>query len=84
MIAVAHCGLSFVHKHLKTTRVIRAMGVKNLRSNPLLLTDAYNLSHQGIKINTDWEVSHIYNRKSGQILFGFHEVIATFLGRGDG
>lgn len=56
------------------------MGIKDLRSNPLLLTDAYNLSHQGMKVNTDWEVSHIYNRKSGQILFGFHEAIATFLG----
>lgn len=55
------------------------MSVRNLRKNPLLLTDAYNLSHQGMKINTDWEVSHIYNRKSGQILFGFHEAISTFL-----
>ena len=72
--------ISFRHKPLKATRVFKAMGVKDLRSNPLLLTDAYNLSHQGMKINTDWEVSHIYNRKSGQILFGFHEAIATFLG----
>ncbi len=38
-----------------------------------------NLSHQGMKINTDWEVSHVYNRKSGQILFGDHEAMSTFL-----
>ena len=56
------------------------MGIKNLRTNPLVLTDSYNLSHQGMKINTDWEVSHLYNRKAGQILFGYHEAISTFLG----
>lgn len=72
--------ISFVHKAKKATRVIKAMGIKDLRNNPLLLTDAYNLSHQSMKVSTDWEVSHIYNRKSGQILFGFHEAVATFLG----
>jgi nicotinamide phosphoribosyltransferase len=51
----------------------------NIRSNPLVLTDAYNLSHSYLKINTDWEVSHIYNRKSGMVLFGFHELVVTFL-----
>lgn len=70
----------FAYKALKASRATKAMGIKNLRNNPLLLTDAYNLSHQGMKINTDWEVSHIYNRTAGQILFGFHEAIATFLG----
>ena len=47
--------------------------------NFLCLTDAYNLSHQGMKINTDWEVSHIYNRKAGQILFGFADSMRDFL-----
>ncbi len=52
---------------------------RDLRKNPLVLTDSYNLSHQAMKVNTDWEVSHLYNRAQGQILFGFHEAIATFL-----
>ena len=51
-----------------------------LRRNPLFLTDAYNLSHERLKINTDFEVSHIYNRKSDMILFGFHELVVSFLG----
>lgn len=51
----------------------------DLRRNPLLLTDAYNLSHQSFKINTDWEISHVYNRKQGQILYGFKELVVTFL-----
>ena len=51
----------------------------NLRGNPLFLSDAYNLSHQSFKENTDFEVSHIYNRKCGMILYGFHELITTFL-----
>jgi len=47
--------------------------------NPLLLTDVYNLSHQMLKENTDFEVSHIVNRQKGMIVFGFdsiaHEVL---------
>ena len=50
------------YKSLKINKTTKAMGIKHQRNNPLLLTDAYNLSHQGMKINTDWEVSHIYNR----------------------
>jgi len=45
--------------------------------NPVLLTDVYNLCHQDFKINTDWEVSHIYNRNSPMILYGLNKVIAT-------
>lgn len=55
------------------------MTIKDIRSNPLLLCDAYNLAHGDMKVSTDWEVSHLYNRKSGQILYGFHEAISTFL-----
>jgi len=47
--------------------------------NPLLLTDVYNLSHQMLKENTDFEVSHIVNRQLPMVLFGFdtiaHEVL---------
>lgn len=55
------------------------MSLKNIRSNPLLLTDAYNLSHQNLKINTDWEVSHVYNRSKSMILFGFEEMVQSVL-----
>lgn len=51
----------------------------DIRGNPLCLTDGYNLSHSKLKINTDYEVSHIYNRKSGMILYGFHELVTDFL-----
>lgn len=51
----------------------------SLYRNPLVLTDVYNLGHQGMKIDTRWEVSHIYNRKAGQILFGFHDATTNFL-----
>ncbi|MEX3625106.1 nicotinate phosphoribosyltransferase [Viridibacillus arvi] len=53
--------------------------LKDLRSNPLMLTDAYNLSHQNLKVNTDWEVSHIYNRAEGMILYGFSEMVNSIL-----
>ncbi|MFJ8247369.1 nicotinate phosphoribosyltransferase [Peribacillus asahii] len=53
--------------------------LKDLRSNPLMLTDAYNLSHQRLKVNTDWEVSHIYNRAEGMILYGFNEMVNSIL-----
>lgn len=56
------------------------MSLATIRSNPLMLTDTYNLSHQRLKINTDWEVSHIYNRKEGMILYGFTEMINSILG----
>jgi nicotinamide phosphoribosyltransferase len=51
--------------------------------NRLLMTDSYNLSHQRLKINTDWEVSHMYNRKSyrnaGMILFGLQQIVNELL-----
>ncbi len=53
--------------------------LKDLRSNPLLLTDAYNFSHQRLKVNTDFEVSHIYNRSAGMILYGFSEMVNSIL-----
>jgi hypothetical protein len=43
--------------------------------NPLLLTDVYNLSHQMLKENTDWEVSHIVNRQKPMFLFGFDAIV---------
>jgi nicotinamide phosphoribosyltransferase len=53
--------------------------LKDIRNNPVLLTDSYNLSHQRLKVNTDWEVSHIYNRKAGMILYGFNEIVNSVL-----
>ena len=53
--------------------------LSDLRKNPLCLTDGYNLSHSQLKVNTDYEVSHIYNRNEGMIVYGFHELVTTFL-----
>lgn len=53
--------------------------LSQIRSNPIMLTDAYNLSHQRLKINTDWEVSHMYNRVKSMVLFGLLENINTLL-----
>lgn len=53
--------------------------MNQLRSNVLLLTDSYNLSHSRLKCSTDWEVSHLYNRKSGMILYGFREIALSVL-----
>ncbi|EJW13913.1 nicotinamide phosphoribosyltransferase domain-containing protein [Paenibacillus alvei] len=53
--------------------------LKDLRSNPIMLTDAYNLSHQRLKINTDWEVSHMYNRSKPMLLFGLLEIANNIL-----
>ena len=47
--------------------------LKDLYSNPIMMTDAYNLSHQELKVNTNFEVSHIYNRSAGMFLYGFIE-----------
>jgi len=55
------------------------LSLKTIRSNPIMLTDVYNLSHQRLKVNTDWEVSHIYNRKEGMILYGFNEMVNEIL-----
>jgi len=44
-----------------------------------MLTDSYNLSHQKLKQNTDWEVSNIINRSrnnlNGMILYGLEETV---------
>lgn len=53
--------------------------LKDIRSNPILLTDVYNLSHQRLKVNTDWEVSHMYNRAKPMILYGLLENINNLL-----
>lgn len=55
------------------------MSLKNIRNNPIMMTDAYNLSHQRLKVNTDWEVSHIYNRAKGMILYGFSDIVDSIL-----
>ena len=55
------------------------MGLKDIRRNIILLTDVYNLSHTDLKENVDWEVSHIYNRSRGMILYGFNEIVIDLL-----
>lgn len=52
---------------------------KVLQGNPIKKTDTYNLSHDELKVNTDWEVSHIYNRKRGIILYGFNKLVSELL-----
>lgn len=50
-----------------------------------MLTDSYNLSHQILKQNTDWEVSNIINRNKnnlgGMILYGFEETVRNLFSR---
>ncbi|HEC65997.1 MAG TPA: nicotinate phosphoribosyltransferase [bacterium] len=46
-----------------------------------MATDCYNLSHWYLKENMDYEVSHIYNRSRGMILFGFNEIVIDLLNR---
>ncbi|KKN08635.1 hypothetical protein LCGC14_1054760 [marine sediment metagenome] len=53
--------------------------LKDIRKNILFLTDVYNTSHFKLKINTDYEVSHIYNRSRGMILYGFNEAVIDLL-----
>jgi len=55
------------------------MTLKDLWKNPLLLTDVYNLSHQELKIDTSYEVSHIYNRSRPMVLYGLNEIVTTLL-----
>jgi nicotinic acid phosphoribosyltransferase len=57
------------------------MTLKELYNNKILFTDAYNLSHQRLKINTDWEVSHVYNRTRPMILYGFNEIVNTLFSK---
>lgn len=53
--------------------------LKDIRKNPILLTDSYNLSHQRLKTSTDWECSHMYNRTKPMIFFGLLESINMIL-----
>ena len=55
------------------------MTLKEIRKNPLILTDVYNLSHTELKENVDFEVSHIYNRERPMILYGFNEIAIDLL-----
>jgi len=51
------------------------MPLEDIGKNIIIETDAYNLSHEKLKINTDWESSHIYNRGKPMILHGLNESI---------
>lgn len=53
--------------------------LKDIRTNPIMLTDCYNLSHESLKCNTDWEVSHMYNRAEGQVMYGLKEMALNIL-----
>jgi nicotinamide phosphoribosyltransferase len=53
--------------------------LKDIRKNPIKLTDCYNLSHEELKCNTDFEVSHMYNRADGMLLYGFKEIALGIL-----
>lgn len=52
---------------------------KVLQGNIVKKTDTYNLSHQEAKCNTDWEISHIYARKQGIVLYGFNKLVSELL-----
>ena len=53
--------------------------LEDIRRNPIMLTDCYNLSHYFLKENVDWEMSHIYNRNKPMILYGFNEIASNLL-----
>jgi len=55
------------------------MTLKQVRDNPIRLTDVYNLSHTELKENVSFEISHIYNRGKGMILYGFNEIVTDLL-----
>ncbi len=55
------------------------MGLKDIRSNIIMLTDVYNNCHFELKESVDWETSHIYNRSKGMILYGFNEIVLDIL-----
>lgn len=80
MTTLTNVGVNFPDdKDFRATWTHQTIGLKALRRNPIMLTDAYNLSHQNLKINTDWEVSHMYNRSKPMILFGLLEIINNIL-----
>lgn len=51
------------------------MGLNDIWNNLCLMTDVYNLSHEDLKVNTDYEVSHIYNRSRPMIVYGVNELV---------
>jgi nicotinamide phosphoribosyltransferase len=53
----------------------------DIRKNPIMLTDVYNLSHERLKVNTDFEVSHMYNRANPMILYGLKEIVNSILSK---
>lgn len=60
--------------------------LRDIKRNPFAKIDFYTLSHQVLKENTDFEVSHIYNRGEGEndcpngmILYGFLENMEEIL-----
>lgn len=55
------------------------MTLEDIWNNPMLWTDCYNLSHSYLKKDFSFDVSHIYNRKQGQILYGFNETVRKVL-----
>jgi len=50
------------------------------RQNKILRVDAYGFSHNMLKIDTSFEVSHMYNRRRPQILFLFSHYVAEAFG----
>ena len=57
------------------------MTLDDIYSNPLVLTDVYNLSHSFLKENVDYEISNICNRSRPMILYGFNETVHHLLNR---
>lgn len=55
------------------------MTLEEIWDNPMLLSDCYNLSHTYLKKDLSFDISHIYNRKQGQILYGFNETVRKIL-----
>ena len=47
--------------------------------NPIMTTDAYNLSHYFLKENVDKEISLIFNRNRPMILNGFSQVVHSIV-----
>lgn len=47
--------------------------------NPIMLTDAYNLSHFFLKENVDKEISLIFNRNRPMILNGFSQIVHSII-----
>lgn len=47
--------------------------------NPIMLTDAYNLSHFFLKENVDKEISLLFNRNRPMVLNGFSQVVNSIV-----